>query len=95
MAQACGHFAARSPRWAAIEAVTAWTGASKTAMSPSPVVLTTSPPESEIADRTMLSCCARAERIASGFCSHRRVLFSTSVKRNVSGGSEEGAPSAA
>ena len=66
-------------------ALTAPVGVSKTAMMPSPVALTTVPSEPATAERTMTSCRSRAERIASGFRSHSRVLPTTSVKRNVGG----------
>ena len=46
-----------------VAAVTAPAGTAKTAISPSPVVLTTSPPDSAIADRMMASCRSRADRI--------------------------------
>ena len=58
--------------------VTASTGTAKTAIIPSPVVLTTSPPDSAIADRMIASCRSRADRIVSrvlpptGGCCPRR-----------------------
>src|ERR1043165_2687938 len=55
----------------------------KTAYAPSPVVLTTCPPDDSMAERKTPSCHASSERIASGACSHNVVLPSTSEKRKV------------
>src|SRR6188508_355483 len=58
--------------------------AARHAMTPSPVVLTTVPWASDTAVARIRSCCASAERMASGWRSHRRVLPSTSVNRKAS-----------
>jgi len=85
MSHLSGHGSSKRARWAASPAVTAPSGTAKTAIMPSPVDFTTSPSEAATAERMMTSCRARADSIASGCSSHRRVLPSTSVKRKVRG----------
>src|SRR6186997_2533195 len=55
----------------------------KTAMTPSPVVLTMKPKDALIAWCRTVSCRASATCIAAGCCSHNIVLPSMSVNRNV------------
>jgi hypothetical protein len=52
-------------------------------MTPSPVVLSTSPPPSTMAEASIESCRSSAEAISSGCSSQSSVLASMSVKRKV------------
>src|SRR5579871_2132631 len=66
-----------SAAWSASDAV------ENAAQKASPMVLNTTPSLASMACRSTASCRARAERIASGYCSHSLVLPSISVNRNV------------
>lgn len=78
----------RSARCASRHALTPSDADGKTAIRPSPVILTTRPFARTTASRKIASWRSIAVCIASGKLSHNRVLDSRSVKTNVSASGE-------
>jgi hypothetical protein len=72
-----------SPRWPARQARTASPADPKTAIRPSPVVLTTCPPAPITEVSRIESWRSSARLIACGKASHKRVLPSMSLNRKV------------